>query len=65
MIPLSAALHHGEAGDPELLGWIMHRLDALISLDPATIVALLGLAVVAMPVAVLALYARHKRKALR
>ena len=60
---LSVAAHHGEAGDPDLLEWIMHRLDSLIGLDPAVIVIILTAVIVLIPVAVLALYALHRRKA--
>ena len=60
---LSVAAHHGEAGDPDLLEWIMHRLDSLIGLDPAVIVIILAAVIVLIPVAVMALYALHRRKA--
>ena len=59
---LSVGAHHGEAGDPDLLEWIMHRLDGLIGLDPALIVVILAAVVVLIPVGVLALYALHRRK---
>ena len=60
---LSITAHHGEAGDPDLLKWIMHRLDSLIGLDPAVIVIILAAVIVLIPVAVLALYALYRRKA--
>ena len=63
MKPLSVALHHGEPGDPDLFEWIMHRLDALISLEPAAIVAVLGLVVVIIPAAILVAYAIYRRRA--
>ena len=47
---LSVAAHHGEAGDPDLLEWIMHRLDSLIGLDPAVIVIILTAVIVLIPV---------------
>ena len=65
MIPLSVALHHGEPGDPDLFEWIMQRLDALISLEPAVIIAVLGLVVVMIPAAILVVYAIYRRKAVK
>ena len=59
---LSIAAHHGEAGDPDLLEWIMHRVDTLVGLDPALVVVILAAVIVLIPVAVLALYAFHRRK---
>ncbi len=52
----SLAAHHGEAADPRLLGWIKHVLDQMIGLGPWTVVAGLGFIVVAIPVAVVAIY---------
>ena len=52
----SVAAHHGEAADPRLLGWIKHLLDQMLGLGPWTVVAGLGLIVVAIPVAVVAVY---------
>ena len=58
----SVALHHGEAGDPELMDWIKHRLDELIGLEPEVVAALLGLLVVAIPAVILLFYAWQRRK---
>ena len=52
----SIAAHHVEAADPRLLGWIKHVLDQMIGLGPWTVVAGLGFIVVAIPVAVVAVY---------
>lgn len=59
---LSAAKHHGEAGDPTLFEWIKRRLDDLVALEPITFVALLGLVVIAIPAAILLVYAYQRRK---
>ena len=56
MYPWSIAVHHGEAADPRLLGWIKHVLDQMFGLGPWTVVAGLGFFVVAIPVAVIAIY---------
>ena len=61
MIPLVAPLHHSEAGDPVLFQWIKHRLDELIAVDSVVIVALLGAAIIAVPVTILLLYAAQRR----
>mgnify|MGYP001182560001 CR=1 len=61
MNPLSMALHHGEAGDPELFKWIKQRLDEMLGLDPTIVAALLALVVVAIPAAILLLYGWKQR----
>ncbi len=60
---LSVAIHHGEAADPDLMEWIMHRVDALVGLGPAAAVIVLVVIIVLIPVGVLGLYALHRRKA--
>ena len=57
--------HHSEPGDPVLLGWIMHQIDATVGLGPLAIVLALGLVIVAIPLAIVAVYlvrARHSRQ---
>ena len=53
---VSVAAHHGEAADPRLLGWIKHLLDQIVGVGPWAVVAGLGFIVVAIPVAVVAIY---------
>ena len=60
---LSIAAHHGEAADPDLMDWIMHRIDTLVGLDAGLIVVILVVVIVLIPVGVLGLYALHRRKA--
>lgn len=55
-MPLSIPTHHSEPADPELLEWITHQVDALLGLGPAAMVLALGLVIVAIPVAVMAVY---------
>jgi hypothetical protein len=68
MILLSILAHHSEPGDPVLLDWIMHRIDAFVGLGPGAIVILLSLLVVAIPLGIVAVYfidrARHSRSEL-
>lgn len=59
---LSVAAHHGEAADPDLMEWIMHRVDSLVGLGPAAAVIVLVAVIVLIPVGVLAMYALHRRK---
>ena len=59
---LSVAIHHGEAADPDLMEWIMHRVDSLVGLGPAAAVIVLVAIIVLIPVGVLGLYALHRRK---
>ena len=53
---LSILAHHSEPGDPVLMAWIKHQLDAVVGLEPWAIVIALGLVIVAIPVAIMALY---------
>ena len=49
-----------------MLASIQHRIDALVGLEPAVIVVLLGLLIVAMPIAIMAFFlvqrARQRRR---
>ncbi len=56
MILLDILAHHGEPGDPRLMVWIQDLLDSMLGSGPALVVAALGLVIVAMPAAILALY---------
>ena len=63
MLPfLSVAAHHGEAADPDLMEWIMHRVDSLVGLGPVAAVIVLAGVIVLIPVGVLGLYALYRRK---
>lgn len=59
---LSFLAHHPEAGDPDLLDWIKQRLDSMIALEPGVIVIGLGLFLVAIPAAILAVYVSQRRR---
>ena len=48
--------HHSEPGDPVLLEWVRHRIDAIVGLEPRAIVVILGLLIVAIPVMVMAVF---------
>ncbi|MCI0868906.1 MAG: hypothetical protein J4O08_04255 [Chloroflexi bacterium] len=62
MIPLTIFAHHSEPGDPVLLGWIKDQIDAVLGFGPETIVIGLGLVVIAMPVAIMAVYLTQRAK---
>lgn len=62
MIPLTVFAHHSEPGDPVLMGWIKDQIDAVLGLGPETIVIGLGLVVMAMPVAIMAVYLMQRTK---
>ena len=48
--------HHSEPGDPVLMEWIRHRIDDLTGLGPWAIVIILGVLIVAVPLAVIAAF---------
>ncbi len=50
MFPPRAFLHHSEAIDPTLADWIRHKIDEIVGLEPAAIVTILGVAIVAFPI---------------
>ena len=60
---LSAAGHHDEIPDPAFLEWIKAQLDHVITLEPWVIVIILGLVVLAIPVAIIGFYLYHERRA--
>ena len=62
---LSALAHHGEPGDPVLLGWIQDQIDAIIGLGDLSIVAILGAVVVAIPIGILAAYLLQRARSIR
>ena len=53
---LSILAHHSEPGDPELLEWLVHQLDAMLGVGPVAMVVALGLVIVAIPVAIMVFY---------
>jgi hypothetical protein len=58
-------LHHSESIDPELMDWIRHEIDAIVGLEPSTIVLVLGAIIVAFPVALMLLARRRLKAAAR
>ncbi len=54
--------HHGESADPRLLAWIKQLLDQVIDVGPWVVVGGVGLIVVAIPVAVIAIYLFQTRR---
>lgn len=62
MIPLSVLGHHGEPADPTLLEWIGHRIDELVGVGPLALATIFGLAIVAIPAALVAWYLLARRK---
>ena len=61
-IILSVPRHHGEAADPELLAWIKQLLDHLLGSSGWIIVAVVGLALVVFPVALVLFYLTQLRR---
>ncbi|MDA1128093.1 MAG: hypothetical protein O2913_05265 [Chloroflexi bacterium] len=48
--------HSGDAADPELIHWIKERLDQIFGPGPWAVVAVMGLAIFAIPVFVVVVY---------
>ena len=62
MILLSFLTHHSEAGDPDLLDWIKHQIDATIGVGPLLMVILLGLVLVSVPTVIMLAYMAQRRR---
>ena len=60
--PVAFSAHHSEPGDPELLEWIQHQIDALSGLEPLAIVVLLGIVVLAIPAGIAVLFLLNRRR---
>lgn len=62
---MSALAHHGEPGDPVLLGWIQDQIDAIIGLGDLAMVVILGAVVVAIPIGILLTYLLQRVRNIR
>jgi hypothetical protein len=58
----SVLTHHEGSADPRLLAWIKLRLDQLVDVGPWTVVGVLGLVLVALPLALVAFYLTQRRR---
>ncbi|MCH8108836.1 MAG: hypothetical protein IIB15_01775 [Chloroflexi bacterium] len=65
MLLLSILAHEGGPGDPVLLEWIKHQIDAVFGLGPAAIVISLSFVVITIPIAIMLVFffqrMRHSR----
>jgi 4-amino-4-deoxy-L-arabinose transferase-like glycosyltransferase len=59
---LTILAHHSEPGDPVLLEWIRHQIDAILGLGPGAIVLALGLVIIAIPLAILAVFLAQRAR---
>lgn len=55
-------LHHAEAIDPTLIEWIRHEIDDITGLEPSSIVAILGVVILAFPIWLGISAARRQRR---
>ena len=53
---LSLPVHHGEPGDPVLLGWIKDQIDAILGLGDFAMVIVFGAIIIAIPIGILAFF---------
>jgi hypothetical protein len=64
---LNVLAHHSEPGDPILLDWMRHQIDALVGIGPAGIVFGLGVVILLVPALILTVFlfdrARRQRRA--
>ena len=63
--PVVFLAHHSEPGDPDLLEWIRHQIDAIVGLGPLYIVVFLGIVIVAIPVGIAVLFLLNRRRGVR
>ncbi len=63
--PVALLGHHSEPGDPDLLLWIRHQIDAVLGLSPLYIVVLLGIVVLAIPASIVVLFLLNQRRGVR
>ena len=56
MLLLSILAHEGEPGDPVLLEWVKHQIDAVFGLGPAAIVITLTFVILSIPIAIMLVY---------
>ncbi|MDA0352725.1 MAG: hypothetical protein O3A10_11015 [Chloroflexi bacterium] len=64
MLPLlRSSLHHSEAIDPTLAEWIRNEIDDLVGLEPSSIVAILGVVILAFPLWLGVAAIRRQRRA--
>ena len=57
---MSIGAHQGEL-DPDLLDWIQNLMGHILGFDPWAVVALTGLAIVAIPASLTVLYLAQRR----
>ena len=58
-----SVLHHAESIDRTLAEWIRHKIDDILGLEPITIVAILGVMILAFPLWLGASAIRQRRRA--
>ncbi len=52
--------HHSEPTDSELLEWLLHTVDSILGQGPLVMVVLIGLVVIAIPLAIAVLALRRR-----
>ena len=62
MNPIAIPLHHEAPGDPTLMEWIKEQMDYVFGFGPEAMVAIFGLAVLAVPTLILFVYALQRRR---
>ena len=59
---LSVLGHHSEPGDPVLIDWLLHLFHNVVALGPMAIVVVLGVIIVAIPIAIMAVFLTQRAK---
>ena len=59
---LSMSAHHGEAANPELLEWFRDLFAQFLTVGPWTVVAFIGMALIAFPIGLVVFYLVQDRR---
>ena len=62
---IAVVLHHAEAVDPDLVGWLRHQIDAFLGVDALAIVIMLAVVILTLPLGIGYAALRYRRAAQR
>ena len=59
--PLGPLLHNAEPIDPTLWAWLSDKIDHVLGLSPAVVIAIIGVFIVLFPIVVMVVAVRRRR----